>query len=221
MPGEIPFPVGPVPGNSLLSGGLTSENQYRRIVLSGRAQVWGDNRRQVDELSGSRLHLGRIDQPVSANPHRIGGLGQIGQQISAAIVRDDDPCEARRKLRRFRNDPGARFSSLGPLTIPARSSASMAIGSELRCAAIPTIESAIATRTPNAREVSHNASCSSHRTRNGSISSTRVPSGSYTLSCHRPLTPTFGGDNVARADSAVRLVDSSHAVWMSDTSSAT
>ena len=109
----------------------------------------------------------------------------------------------------------------GPLTIPARSSASMAIESELRCAAVPTIESAIAMRTPSARDVCITPPARVTEMRNGSISSTRVPSGSYRLSCHLPLTPTFGGVNAARAGSGVRRADSSQAVWMSGTSSAT
>ena len=127
MFGEMPLPAGPVPGNSLFSGTLDQREPVAgRIVLRRRARVRRDDGRQVQRLARRRLHLRRIDQAVAAHPDVVVGLRQVGQQVAAAIVGDDDLDElasAGRVVSAITQTPAS--GPFGPVTTPPRSSASM------------------------------------------------------------------------------------------------
>ena len=82
------------------------------IVLGRRARIRRRDRRQVQGLARRRLHLRRVDQAVAADPDVVGGFRQIGEQVAAAIVGDDDLDELRRQIGRFRDHPDAGLGSL-------------------------------------------------------------------------------------------------------------
>ena len=77
------------------------------VILGCGAWIRGHHRRQVHDLAGCGVHLGRVDQPVAAHPYVEVGLGQIGQKITSAIVCDDDLDELRREIRRLCDHPDA------------------------------------------------------------------------------------------------------------------
>ena len=84
-----------------------------RIVFRGRG---GSRRRyggQVEILSGRRFHFGRIDQPIAAHPHAVGGLRKVRDHVTAAVVGDHDLGELRGKVGGFRDDPDARLRPVG------------------------------------------------------------------------------------------------------------
>ena len=85
-----------------------------RVVLGGRPRIGRRHRREVQDLAGHRLHLRRIDEPVSAHPHVVAGLRQIREEIAPAIVGDDDLHELRRQVGGLRDDPHARFRPFRP-----------------------------------------------------------------------------------------------------------
>ena len=82
-----------------------------RVVLRGGVRIRRHHGREVHRLAWSRIDLGGIHESVPPDPDAVGRLGQIGNQIPAAIVGDHDLGEARRQLSRFRDDPDA---GLGP-----------------------------------------------------------------------------------------------------------
>ena len=49
-----------------------------------------DDSRVIDKLAWFRFNLGGIDEPVAAHPDIVICLRQIGQNITALIVGDDD-----------------------------------------------------------------------------------------------------------------------------------
>ena len=83
----------------------------RGVVLRGRLRVWRDDRREIQQLARRRLHPLRIDEAISADPDVVVRLRQIGNQVAAAVVRNDDLRQARRQLACFRDHPDARLGS--------------------------------------------------------------------------------------------------------------
>src|SRR5262249_20222440 len=60
-------------------------------VVFGRGfRVGRDHRFQVELGAGRSLHLGRVDQAVPAHPHAVVRFRELGNEIAAAVVGDDD-----------------------------------------------------------------------------------------------------------------------------------
>jgi hypothetical protein len=85
----------------------------RRIELRGRRPIRRDGRLQIDNFSRLALHLRGIHQAVTARPHRIIRLRQIGKHVAATIVGDHFLDVARRQIRGFRDHPDACFRAVG------------------------------------------------------------------------------------------------------------
>ena len=83
----------------------------RRIIFRSRGRARGRCGLQVDVLAGFGPHLHRIDKTVTPNPHSVLGLGQIGYQVTPAVVCDDDLGEFGRKIGRLGDNPDTRFRS--------------------------------------------------------------------------------------------------------------
>ena len=88
--------------------------QQRDPVIGGiglRGGLWRgrDHRCQIQRLSGRRVHLRRIHQPVPAHPHLVICLRQIGQQILPVIVGDHDLAEFGLQVAGLRDHPHAGF----------------------------------------------------------------------------------------------------------------
>ena len=64
---------------------------------------------RLSSLPGSPSHLRRIDQTVAAHPDLVFGLRQIGDEVAALIVGDDDPGELGRQVGGLRDHPDAGF----------------------------------------------------------------------------------------------------------------
>ncbi len=84
----------------------------RRIIFRGRGRARGRCGLQVDILAGFGLHLRRIDETVAANPNSVFRLGQIGYQVTPAVVGDDDLGEFGRKIGRLGDNPDTGFRSV-------------------------------------------------------------------------------------------------------------
>ena len=127
MFGEMPLPLGPGAGElALLRHAAAARTSSRPDSTRAAARAFGaDDRRQVQRLAGRRLHLRRIDQPVAAHPDVVVRLRQVGQQVAAAIVGDDDLDELASAGRSSPRSPRRRLP--GPsrsVTTPPMSSAS-------------------------------------------------------------------------------------------------
>ena len=84
----------------------------RRIDLRGGLGIGSDDRLQIELRARLGVHRRRIDQPVTADEHPVACSRQIGQEIAAAIVGDDDPREFRRQVGGLRHHPHASLGSL-------------------------------------------------------------------------------------------------------------
>ena len=84
----------------------------RRVIARGGRCVRRGHGSQVKQLAGRALHLRRIDEAVAAHPHVIIGFRQIGDDIAALIVGDDDADETHRQIARFRDHPDAGLRPL-------------------------------------------------------------------------------------------------------------
>src|SRR5262245_18635363 len=85
----------------------------RRIILRRRAFAWRNYSLKVKRFAGSGFDLRRIDQPVTANPDAVIGFREVGYQIAALIVGDNDLDEFGGKVGCLSDDPDAGFGSLG------------------------------------------------------------------------------------------------------------
>ena len=83
----------------------------RRIILRGLRLVRRRHGGQIELLAGLALHLRRIDEAVAAHPDVVVGFRQIGDDVAALIVGDDDLDVAHRQIAGFRDHPDA---GLGP-----------------------------------------------------------------------------------------------------------
>ena len=86
----------------------------RRIVFRRRRLVRRRHRGQIELLAGLALHLRRVDEAVAAHPDVVVGLRQIGDDVAALIVGDDDLDVAHRQVARFRDHPDAGLRTLRP-----------------------------------------------------------------------------------------------------------
>ena len=77
--------------------------------------AWRRERRrlQIDRLARRALHLWPVNQAVAARPQRVIRFWQIGDQIAAPIVGDDDLGIPGRQIHRLGNDPDAGFRTVG------------------------------------------------------------------------------------------------------------
>ena len=79
----------------------------RRVVLGRRRRARRHGRLQIDQLAGNGTNLGRVDEPVAADPDPVGRLGKIGQDIAAPIIGDHDLGKLRGQVGRLGDDPHA------------------------------------------------------------------------------------------------------------------
>ena len=82
------------------------------IVFRRGRRIRRRHRRQVHDLAARALDLRRIDEPVAAHPHAVGGLRQIGDHVAPLIIRDHDLGESGAQLGRLRDHPDAGFRSI-------------------------------------------------------------------------------------------------------------
>ena len=85
----------------------------RRVVLRGFRLVRRRHRGQIELLAGLALHLRRVDEAVAAHPDVVIGLRQIGDDVAALVVGDDDLDVAHRQIARFRDHPDAGLGTAG------------------------------------------------------------------------------------------------------------
>ena len=85
----------------------------RRVVLGRRRGRRRRHRGEIEDFSGRRAHLRRIDQAVAAHPDAVGGLRQFRQDVAALIVGDDDLGELGGQIGGFRDHPDAGLGALG------------------------------------------------------------------------------------------------------------
>jgi hypothetical protein len=76
---------------------------------------------QVDDFAGLGLDLRRVDETITAHPDRIISFGQIGYQITALVIGDDDFREFGRKIGRLGDNPDSRLRAVRLVTTPPRS----------------------------------------------------------------------------------------------------
>ena len=80
--------------------------------MRGGFGVRGDGGLQVDQLAGLGLGFGGVDESVAARPDGVFGVfGQIGDEITAAIVGDHFFDVARGEGGRFGDYPDAGFGA--------------------------------------------------------------------------------------------------------------
>ena len=81
----------------------------RRIIVRRGRRVRRRHRRVVEHLPGLRAQLGRIHQPVAAHPDAVVRRRQVGDEVAATVVGDDDPGELGGQLGGFGDHPDAGF----------------------------------------------------------------------------------------------------------------
>ena len=81
------------------------------VHLRGGGCVGRGRCRQVHGLARLTRNLCRISKAISPHPHLVLRRRQIGNQVAALIVSDDDLREARWQIARLRDDPHARFGA--------------------------------------------------------------------------------------------------------------
>ncbi len=88
----------PVAGGVVLRGGL-------------RVRRW-DRGEVLPPARGGRL-LGRVHQPVPPDPDAVVRLREVGQQVAAPLIGDDDPGEPGGEVAGFRDHPDSGLRSRG------------------------------------------------------------------------------------------------------------
>ena len=114
MPGAMPLPCGPVPGNSPARGQVDHRQPVvARITLRGVLRRARDDRRELHvllpRLDADRLAVG---EAVAAHPQVELRRRQLGQHEAALIVGDDDLPQLRREILRLGNHPHAGLGSV-------------------------------------------------------------------------------------------------------------
>ena len=80
----------------------------RRVIMGRRRIVRRRNRREIDLLAGLGAQLGRIHEPVAADPDGVVHVRrQVRDHVASLIVGDDDLGEFRRQLVGLRDHPDA------------------------------------------------------------------------------------------------------------------
>ena len=124
MPLRIRLGAGRIRSSAECGASRTSrarDNRAAAALASGAGTAF-----RSTSLPGCHALLGRIHQAIAAHPDAVGGLGQIGNDETAAIVGDHDLGELGGKLCCLGDHPDAGFGPLGPVTVPPISSPSMA-----------------------------------------------------------------------------------------------
>ena len=113
--GLIPFPSGPVPGNSLSAGTLHQRVPVPgRVVLRRGARIRRGGRLQVQRRPGLRPLLRRVDQPVPAHPDVVARLRQVGEEVAPLVVGHHDLGELRREVGGLGDHPHPRLGAARP-----------------------------------------------------------------------------------------------------------
>ncbi len=86
----------------------------RGVILRGGRFARRGHGFQVEQLAGRALHFRRIDEAVAAHPDVVVGFRQIGDDVAALIVGDDDADETHRQIARFRDHPDSGLRPLRP-----------------------------------------------------------------------------------------------------------
>ena len=95
--------------------------------MRGRRLVGRGHGGQVELLARLALDLRAVDEAVAAHPDVVVGLRQIGDDVAALVVGDDDADEAHAAGRAFPRSPRRRLRGpSAPRTTPPMSSLSMA-----------------------------------------------------------------------------------------------
>ena len=68
---------------------------------------------QIELLAGLRLNLRRVDEAIPAYPDIVGAFRQVGQQVTALIIRDHDFHVSGRQVPGFGDHPHAGFGTFG------------------------------------------------------------------------------------------------------------
>jgi hypothetical protein len=84
----------------------------RRVIFRRRGLVRRDHRIQIENRPGLRSRFRRVDEPVAANPDAVRRLRQIGEDVTAALVGDDDLRELGRQVGGLGDDPDAGFGAV-------------------------------------------------------------------------------------------------------------
>ncbi len=87
------------------------EPELRGVILRGGLLVGRSDGLQVDDLSGRRFRLRRVDETVATHPHVVLGARQIGDDKTSLVVGHDALDQARGKVRRLGDHPDASFRS--------------------------------------------------------------------------------------------------------------
>ena len=77
----------------------------RRVVLRCRGQARRNHGGQIERLPRLRRHLLGIDQAIAAHPDPVAGFWQVGDDVAAALVGDDDLGEAGAEITGLGDDP--------------------------------------------------------------------------------------------------------------------
>src|SRR5262245_3720627 len=77
-----------------------------------RSRVWCWHSREIEVLTRLCPHLRRVDQAVAANPYAVVDRRQVGNDVTALFVGDDDLGKFGWKIDALSNDP---YTSFGPV----------------------------------------------------------------------------------------------------------
>src|ERR1700728_2761548 len=99
----------------VLTGNLQHREPVdRRIILCRRRIVGRRHRGQIDVLAEFSVDFGGIDKAVAAHPNLVFSLGQVGHEVTALVVSDDDLGVAGGKIVGLGNNPNAGFRTVRP-----------------------------------------------------------------------------------------------------------
>jgi hypothetical protein len=78
---------------------------HSRVIFRGGSLRRCERRCQVQRLTRLAVDTLGVDQPVAARPHLVVGLRQVGDDVTAGIVGDDDFGVTGRQVERLRDHP--------------------------------------------------------------------------------------------------------------------
>ncbi len=100
-----------------LAGGWNFHHRVpvdRRIIMRRLRFARRRHRRVIEKLARLCAELGRIHQTVAAYPDGVGRIREIGHEIAALIVGDDDAREFGRQVSGFGDHPDPGFRACRP-----------------------------------------------------------------------------------------------------------